>query len=539
MNPISSSSARRLELTSSTSFSSEADGGKALELSMAITVFKKLQDAGFIPPKAKLADDVSSAPGLKSTTWEARLVELIKDADGNGQLDLDLDALAKTLPLTGSPSAAALESTLVGRSAGLPDTFLKSQNERKSELATFRGLTSKGAAVQGYSIGMTLTGEQDRATTAFVDEARTAIAKDSSASRGVASQAIASAQLLTTTGQPARARELLETTADALVEAGRFDGARRVLSALTEAPHASEPRNLIQAAIDQWKARRADFDPRIHAVPWESDNGNKLALKASNFDSTVGEVAKTRLAQVDLRQRMSAVLGRDADPYSMADAGEYFKAFATGKDSGAVAREYGEYLKAFYKHVGAGVEWTKSIPQDERASRLDELLDDQPLDSSFRRVVDCEGFAYLTDRLLGGITNSDGTQRFAVQYATRPGHVITGVLENGSKQLFTVNNDAVSAPAVAKSAHEQQERIARELCGAAPDIIRISRSQTDSQASASTNPAVLGEPKPGSIIWDGARVGGTVNEATQARYRDYAQRTLNANYNGFVLKGGR
>ncbi|MEW5740860.1 MAG: hypothetical protein AB1938_18215 [Myxococcota bacterium] len=539
MNPLAPSPARRLELTRSTSFKDEKDGGRLLELSMAVTLFKKLQDARLISASAKLADRLPEVPGLKGKTWEARLVELIQDADANGQLDVDLAALASSLPLKGKPTAADLESILAGRSAApLPDAFLASQRD-DSHLAKWRALTPKGAAVQAYSFGMRLTGEQDRATLAFVEEALAVLDRDPSSSRTIANSAIGGAQLLTTSGQAVRARELLDATADTLVAHGRFEDARRVLTTLTQPPHAAVRKNLVQDAIDQAKAVKPDYDERTGLpIPCQTPAGNVLQLKPRNYESTVGEAAVARLIQVDVRARMSAVLGRNVNPYSMEDVGAYLRAFSKGRDASAVAHAYGEYLAAFYKHAGEGVEWTSAIPSDERAARLDELFDGQPFDDAGRRIVDCEGFAYLTHRLLGGITTADGARRFEVQYATRPGHVITGVLEVGSQQLFTVNNEAVSKPAVTKSVLAQQELIARELCGKYPNIIAIAGAQSASQPSETTA-ARLAPPKPGALIWNGAQVSGVVTEDTRARYAEYAQRVLSPSYNEFLVSGGR
>lgn len=135
----------------------------------------------------------------------------------------------------------------------------------------------------------------------------------------------------------------------------------------------------------------------------------------------------------------------------MKDAGAYFQAFSRGHEAKAVASEFQSYLQAFYKHAGAGVEWNAAIPQDARAGRLDELVGNQLQDESHRRVIDCEG-----------IKNADGSGRFEVEYASRPGHVIAGVTEPTTKQIFVVNNDEVSEPEATRDPHQ---RIAKALCG--------------------------------------------------------------------------
>ena len=67
--PVSSARPQRLELRRDTGFTEEADKGKNREVAMAAMVFKKLQDAGLIPPGASLAGTVPAASGLEGVTW--------------------------------------------------------------------------------------------------------------------------------------------------------------------------------------------------------------------------------------------------------------------------------------------------------------------------------------------------------------------------------------------------------------------------------------------------------------------------------------
>ncbi|MBS1153612.1 MAG: hypothetical protein H6Q89_5310, partial [Myxococcaceae bacterium] len=165
-SPLAGSRPRHLELQRATSFKTEPDKGENLEVAMLGTVFKKLQDAGLIPAGARM----------------------------NGKLAEDLDAV------------------LSGRTVvGLPDAFLQKQNTR-SNLATSSGLTSKGAAAQGYSRGMVLTTEQDRTTAAFVAAAGPRALKSPAEARIVADEAINGAAVLTGKGDGRRARALLDKT---------------------------------------------------------------------------------------------------------------------------------------------------------------------------------------------------------------------------------------------------------------------------------------------------------------------------------------
>ncbi|MCB9649181.1 MAG: hypothetical protein H6730_21630 [Deltaproteobacteria bacterium] len=88
-------------------FDTQSDGGRDMEVAMAATVFRDLQDAGHIPAGARLADEPPGSGGsLRGTSYEARLVELITDRDGNGRLDLDMDRL-RSAALPGAPPATS------------------------------------------------------------------------------------------------------------------------------------------------------------------------------------------------------------------------------------------------------------------------------------------------------------------------------------------------------------------------------------------------------------------------------------------------
>lgn len=510
---------RRLELLRPTSFKTEADGGRTLELAMAVTVFRRLQSAGLVPAKARLADEVPKREGLESKTYESRLIELIKDTDGNGKLELDLEALAGSKLLSSASTPEALEAALAGRTTGtVPDAFIERQASKSK-------LDLKGDGVKKYASSMVLTNEQDAA----VINSLTARAKAEPAA--VSREAVAAAQVLSMKGRSAEARALLETTGDALAAGGNFAQARAVFQTLTEAPHADVKRNLLQNEIDLTRTNKP-FDEKREVLV-RSSSGNELKLDTEKFASTVGATAKTRLEQLSVQERMSTALGRPVDPGSMKDAGAYFQAYSKGHDAKAVASEFQSYLQAFYKHSGSGVEWNRSIPQDARAGRLDELLGPQLQDEAHRRVVDCEGFAYLSDRLLGGIQNADGSRRFQVEYATRPGHVIAAVTEPATKQFFVVNNENVSEPEARGSTADQHERIARVLCGTDENVVGISTRQSESEPMIDRNKFL--PPRLGTFVWNGRAIVGEIDASQQQRYTDYAHRTgLNANFPNWI-----
>ncbi len=519
---VTGTSSRRLELVRSTPFSKEADGGKTLEVAMAVTVFKKLQDAGYIGPKTKLADDVSKTATSKATSYEARLVELIRDTDGNGKLEIDLDALASSGLLKGSPTASDLQNTLEGRTAAgtVSDAFVAKQSS-DSKLTGARA-----DAVQAFSNGMVLKNETDAATLSSF------YARASTDPKAVAKEAVAAAQVLTMKGKNADARELLQLAAGALQQAGQLTEARAVLMPLTQPPHASAPRQLLQDELDITRSRLKageTFDPKRHVLPRET-SGNKLevAVDGEAVNTTVGAAAQLQLDQLALQERMQTTLGRKVDPSSLADASAYFQAFANGKDAAAVSQEYAGYLRTRYVHAGGGggVEWNRKIPQDARAGRLEELLDGQLTDEVGRRVVDCEGFAYLTDRLLGGIKNADGTNRFSVEYASKQSHVITAVTEPATKRLFMVNNEKVTPVTVPAGERDRQTKIAREVCGNDDvNFVGINRLQSGSEPVG--HGSQIEVPKPGSLIFKNGRIVGEVDALQAQRFLEYSRRTGN------------
>ncbi len=519
--PISGSRPQRLELQRETPFKAEADKGETLTVAMAATVFKKLQDGGLVPAKAVLS---GSAPGGEGT-WQQQLAGMISDTDGNGQLDLDLSQLASML---GGPSVDKLDAVLTGRTAGLPDAFIKSQG---GDLYKKYELTSKAVAVQDYARGMVLTTEQDRSTTAFLADATNRAQWSPTEAKAVAQDALNGATVLTMRGDGRRARELLDGTGKTLTEAGRLGEAAEVYGALTKPPHAAVKRNLMQGLIDEMKVQVPTFDERTEGISAPA-GANTVQVKASTHASTVGQMAQVRLNQLQVQTQMEATLGHKVDPTDLGEARAFFDAFSKGKPNEKVAAQYQGYLQAFFKHAGEGVEWTKAIPLDERGERISELLDGQPADEAGRTIVDCEGYAYLTAHLLGGVKNASGEPRFDVLYASRPGHVIAGVYDPKTTQLFTVNNDTVGAPTSTHGQADIQRVIGQSLVTAGPQIIGISTKQSESRPQ--TSDEHVSAPRVGSLVWDGKKVIGSILPENQEEFVKFSNATGSNSYAQYV-----
>jgi len=259
---------------------------------------------------------------------------------------------------------------------------------------------------------------------------------------------------------------------------------------------------------------------------------NVVSLMPKEFVSTVGQMAQVRLAQLEVQTRMEATLGRQVDPRNVDDATAFFDAFAKDKPLAPVAVQYESYLKAFYKHSGADVGWTDTIPADQRGARVGELFDGLPSDEAGRTLVDCEGFSYLTAHILGGVKDETGKPRLDVLYATRPDHVITGVLDQGTKQAFTVNNDAVSAPTAVGNALEVQRLIGQALAGSDANIIGIATTQSESWPQV--NHDKHQPPQLGALVWDGKKVVGQITAQSQAAFIQFSRDNGTESYSAFV-----
>lgn len=363
---------------------------------------------------------------------------------------------------------------------------------------------------------------------AFVADLATRLAKDPAAARAVQDEAIARALMLTTKGDLKQAREVLLGAGDALVGAGYVNEANEVYGELARNPLAGARVNLAQAEFD--RAGRVPRPGYALAVPTGPKGGTTVTLLPRSFETTTGELGTLKQSQVALRTKMETLLGRKVDPKNPSDAQEYFQSFARTHTNAQVAQEYQGYLQGFFKHSGDDVEWTRAIPQDERGRRVSELLAGQISDGAGRVIIDCEGFSYLTEHILGGLRDQRDEPRFNVLYATRQGHVITAVVAPGAKEVFVVNNDKVSDPWPVKTPQDVLNLVGRELMGQSDGIYGVSVKQSGSLPQGSAEH--YAPPRVGALIWVDEKVAGTVTPEVADMYRRYS-RTVGLGTEGY------
>jgi hypothetical protein len=487
----------------------EPDKGKNMEVAMAATVFRDLQEKGYIPSGAKLADAPPADGNVEGRSYEARLVKLIGDADGNQKLDLDLDALKRSGILSKDATTDELSNVLGGKpNDRLSDAFMLRQSD-KSNLQKGGALTDKGKAVQDYSNRLTLTTDRDRRQQAFLDGASNRAKASPEEAGRVRDEAINKAALLQKSGDVRRAQDLLLGTGDRLTEARRFDDAKKVYGEMKKGPGASTPLNLVEKQHEDQLKRTPKFDPASQAITIRR-GGTKTTIDESSFKSTYGAVADRKLAQIDETERMSAFLGRDADPRKIEDTKAYFRTLAKDGSTDELRDEYQKHLKAFYAHSGQGVEWDKSVALEDRPKEVAKLFDGQPVDASGRKIIDCEGYAYLTGQVFGDLG------RYDVLYAEKPGHIISGAFDRDGGG-FTVNNDDVKKvpKGASRTSAGRFDAMAAAIAGGHYNVVRVGRSQADAVVNG---PFDL--PRTGSILWDGQKAIGVVDDEF---VRDYQQ----------------
>ncbi len=485
-------------------FDTQPDKGKNMEVAMAATMFRDLQDAGYIKKDAKLATKLPSHSSLSGKTYEARLVELIKDRDKNGKLDIDLSALKSSGMLQGSPSTDQLEGTLGGTPrARLSDSFIQKQDD-KSQL---NGLKfQRGQKVQRLSAGMVLSANQDRATAKFADSVSGRVSKGEGSK--VAQEALNSAQVLQAKS-PRQAQELLLKTSDALVSAGARGDAKKLYERLKQPPYKDTKINLVQKYTDQ-SIRSGRTEKLRYTV--KRNRKTKTTIDSADHRKTVGELADRKLSQIDQHDRMEKVLGRKVDPHKYSDVTAYFDKFAKGKSTGQVRGEYEKYLKNFYVHSGEGVTWN-NVPADQRPAKLQDVMEGQPKDAAGRKLIDCEGYTYLTDRILGSVKDGKGNKRFDVQYAGKDTHVISSVVDKGSREAFLVNNSNTKPLGKLKDQAQLRQILGNELAKGVYDLVGWGPKPSDSIVQKN------GIPKVGAVIWSGSRATGTVDDEFAQSYR--------------------
>lgn len=155
------------------------------------------------------------------------------------------------------------------------------------------------------------------------------------------------------------------------------------------------------------------------------------------------DALKSRQAQKDFATKMSGVTGLDvSNPPSVGAARAYFQGMADkGATPAELKREYGQYLQTFYKHPGGGVDWKPALDPKTIGARVQE----QPLAKDGKRLVDCEGFAALTENIMGGVKAKNGQPMFDIQHSATSSHVVCGVFPRGAdkREGFVVDNTQV------------------------------------------------------------------------------------------------
>ncbi len=180
-------------------------------------------------------------------------------------------------------------------------------------------------------------------------------------------------------------------------------------------------------------------------------------------------------------------------------------------------------MEAFFVHSGQGVTWDETVSENDRPDQLTGLLASQPKDDSGRTLVDCEGYCYMTDTLLGGITDESGANRFDVAYVSRPGHVISAAFDRTSGEAFSVNDDNTAMLSGDLTTNQGRTRALGEAIASDHyNVISTARSPDEATATQSED----GGPALGALVWDGNRVLGTVTPEFQTAYRDWASQRL-------------
>jgi hypothetical protein len=244
-------------------------------------------------------------------------------------------------------------------------------------------------------------------------------------------------------GQKAKSKALLEKGQVALKE-GRYGDAKKAFAELAKQP--KENLDLAEGV----GTLNAD------GTHDHSAGGNVTQVAGAAFQKTNVDAAELGLKQAGQLEKMSKVLGKSpVDPNNMTDMKKYFQKFSEGKSTDAVRAELGDYLHNFYAHASdgtkGGVDWNPKIPAKDRPAKMGELLGNQPTDKSGRKIVDCEGFTYLTGAILGGVKNKDNSPRFDIYYVKDPNHEKAVVFDTkGDKKGFDVDNDKTTLWPVAQ-----------------------------------------------------------------------------------------
>jgi hypothetical protein len=243
----------------------------------------------------------------------------------------------------------------------------------------------------------------------------------------VAQNAALSADVIAKGGDVENAGRTLSQTADALMKKGHFDEAEGLLKKLKEDPYKDAGVNISKGtdALDDY-------------------GKTKITCNKSKFDTKFGDVADLQKKQLDQLKDMKAKTGKVCDPHNMADAKLYFQKLSDqnpGKDGAkVVAEKFNEYQKNFFVHPG-GVKWDSNVPINERPGRMNELLSSTHSDNAGRKMIDCEGYMYLTNSVFKDITGPNGKPRFEVMNGGDGNHVISSIHDRSAKAAYLFNND--------------------------------------------------------------------------------------------------
>lgn len=159
--------------------------------------------------------------------------------------------------------------------------------------------------------------------------------------------------------------------------------------------------------------------------------------------------------QLRFTQRMaSAGVSPLQAPPTMTQLQAYFQTLGGARATAAVAA-YRDYTSAFCQHVqdrarggsaSAGVSYGGT---GDTATRPRHVMDDAQLSSTGRRILDCDGYAYLAERLLGpdgaGFHQPHGGGFCSVgpeAGTPGPGHSML-LLERGDERVWVSNDHAV------------------------------------------------------------------------------------------------
>lgn len=403
----------------------DEDTDNGLRHAMAAVIFERLQSAEILD-KSTTMDSKVPGGDLAGETYGDALNSLIADHDVNGRLDLDVYALQFSGIIPQGVKEDSVEKAIANQfHSGLETKFFARQRSN-SEFGLHHA-----QELGELSKGMNLTDTTRAKNDLFLEKVTDRLANGEG--DRVGGEALGKAQIQTRHGREREAERLLLGTADRLLESGDSKNAKALYAELAREPHQNAALNAAQEYVDDYSAKGEKI-PAGYGPSLATDHA-KLTLDPGSHATTYGAVADHRLKQIDFQEKMNASLGRGTDPLAQADAREYFAHFAKDHSTAEVRDELGAYLNAFYKHTGSGVSW-EGIAEDDRSSKLDELFSGLPRDGAGRKLVDCEGFAYLTGGLLD-------RRRFDVNFVQRPGHIITAVVDRQSRDVFTVNNQTV------------------------------------------------------------------------------------------------